>query len=91
MEDRKVYCISYDLCTPNRNYNDLYDAIKSFGSWWHQTESVWFIISSKSAVEIRDYLLCTIDNNDKLFVIEVCKHWAGKGFLQEEYDWLNDN
>lgn len=59
MEERKTYCISYDLCTPNRNYNDLYGAIKSFGSWWHQTESVWFIISSKSAVEIRNYLLCT--------------------------------
>ena len=28
---------------------------------------------------------------DKLFVIEVIKHWAGIGFAKNEYDWLKEN
>lgn len=30
-----VYCISYDLLNPVRNYDELYNAIKSLGIWWH--------------------------------------------------------
>lgn len=67
--EENIYCISYDLIAPNRNYNDLYSAIKSLGVWWHQTETVWFVKSAKSAVNIRDYLIQFIDNNDKMFVI----------------------
>lgn len=83
-----VYCVSYDLRKPGRNYNELYDAIKSFGSWWHQTESVWFIVSDKEAGDIRDFLMQFIDSDDKLFVIEVKKNWGGKGFSKNEYNWL---
>lgn len=89
--EENIYCISYDLIAPNRNYNDLYSAIKSFGVWWHQTESVWFVKSTKAAVDIRDYLMQFIDNNDKIFVIQVIKNWGGRGFSKQEYDWLHDN
>ena len=54
--ENTIYCISYDLQTPGRDYIDLINAIKSFGTWWHQTESVWLIASSKRPVEIREYL-----------------------------------
>lgn len=89
--DNKVFCISYDLSSPNRNYDGLINAIKSFGDWWHQTESVWFIASNNSAGEIRDFLMKFIDRDDKLFVIEVKKHWGGKGFSHNEYSWLRNN
>ncbi|MBQ6649302.1 MAG: hypothetical protein IJM66_10720 [Muribaculaceae bacterium] len=83
-----VYCLSYDLRMPNRNYSELYEAIKSFQAWWHQTESVWFIVTNKDAGDVRDFLIQFVDNNDKLFVIQVIKNWGGKGFSKEEYDWL---
>lgn len=86
-----VFCVSYDLISQGRNYEDLINAIKSYGIWWHQTESVWFIACDRNAVEIRDFLIPHIDNNDKLFVIEVKKNWGGKGFANNEYDWLHDN
>lgn len=85
-----VYCISYDLITPGKNYDALYEAIKSFGRWWHQTGSVWFIASDKSPSQIRDFLRTNIDENDKLFVVRVYESWAGTGFSQEEYNWLKN-
>lgn len=86
-----IYCISYDLRQPGRNYDELISAIKGFGTWWHQTESVWFIKSEKYSSDIRDYLKQYIDNNDKIFVIKVDNNWAGVGFSKEEYDWLRKN
>jgi len=85
-----VFCISYDLVKPGSEYESLYNAIKSFGRWWHQSGSVWFIVSDKSSSQIRDFLQPNIDNNDKLFVIEVKRNWAGIGFSQEEYNWLKN-
>lgn len=83
-----VYCISYDLRKSGRNYESLYVAIKSYGTWWHQTGSVWFVVTSDTAANIRDRLNEQLDSNDKLFVIALQKRWAGVGFSQREYEWL---
>lgn len=83
-----VYCVSYDLRKPDRNYDDLLKELKSFGTWWHQTGSVWFIVTSKTTAEVRDYLMQFIDSNDKLFVIQLQKNWAAAGFSEQEYSWM---
>ena len=83
-----VYSISYDLRTPGRDYSSLVEAIKSYGTWWHQTQSVWLIVTNQSTTSIRDNLMKYIDNNDLLFVISLKKEWAAVGFKQEEYNWL---
>ena len=83
-----VYSISYDLRKSGRDYASLYDAIKTYGMWWHQTGYVWFIVTRDSAVSIRDNLLRHIDKNDKLFIVALRKNWAGAGFTPKEYDWL---
>ena len=83
-----VYCISYDLKTPGRDYNTLTQTIKTYGAWWHQTGSVWLIVSSKTAASIRDELMRHIDRNDKLFVSALKKEWAGVGFNSDEYNWM---
>lgn len=83
-----VYFVTYDLRAPERNYEDLIRGLESFGKWWHQTGSCWLIVTSKSTVEVRDYLMQFIDSNDKLFVIQVIRNWAGIGFTENEYMWL---
>lgn len=87
--EKRAYCISYDLLTPGKDYEGLINAIKSFGVWWHQTGSVWLILSDNdSAQSIRDYLMNYLDENDKIFVIEVIENWGGRGFSKQEYDWM---
>lgn len=87
--DKKLYLISYDLRNPDRNYEELYSGIKSFGYWWHQSGSVWMLVSDKSSTDVRNYLSQYIDKNDKLFVAQIINNWAGIGFKKEEYDWLH--
>ena len=61
-----IYSISYDLQNATSEYQDLYDGIKGFGTWWHQTESVWMIKTEKSAKEVRDYLMKFLDVPGKI-------------------------
>lgn len=63
------YIISYDLCQPGRDYDTLYQALRSFPYWGKITESTWAVVTSKTAVEIRDFLSNYIDSNDRLIVI----------------------
>lgn len=63
--------IEYDLCSPGRNYDGLYKAIKAYGVWAHITESTWFIKTNESCVQVRDKLLAHMDRNDRIFVAEL--------------------
>ena len=83
-----VYFITYNLKKPSRFYNDFITSLKSFGTWWHQTDSTWLIVTSKSTSEVRDYLKQFIDSNDQLFVSQLQRNWAATGFTKEEYNWL---
>ena len=60
--------ISYDLCAPGRNYDELYKAIKSYGTWAHITESTWFIKTDETCVQVRNKLMTHMDKNDRIFV-----------------------
>ena len=83
-----VYSISYDLKSPGRDYDSLINAIKAYGTWWHQTESVWLVVTNQSAATIRDTLMRHIDRNDLLFVVALRREWAAVGFKENEYSWL---
>lgn len=63
--------IEYDLRQPGRDYDALYNAIKSYSAWAHVTESTWFIKTNETCVQVRDKLLALMDDNDRLFVGEL--------------------
>lgn len=87
---KKLYCITYDLIK-DKDYTPLIEEIKKHSAWWHQTGSVWYVVSSLNSVQLRDSLKCYIDNDDKLFVVHInSQDWAGTGFSQDEYTWLKN-
>lgn len=81
-----VYSISYDL--KSNNYDSLIEAIKSYGVWWHQSESTWFIESNQTTKQILDYLRNYLGHNDKLIIIQVKKNWWALGHTEDEYNWM---
>ncbi|WP_405226577.1 hypothetical protein [Dokdonia sp. Asnod1-B02] len=83
-----VYCISYDL--KSKNYNSIIEAIKSYGLWWHQSESTWFIQTTQTSREIIDNIRNFTSGNDKLIVIRVQNDWWASGHTEEEYKWMRE-
>jgi len=83
-----VYCISYDL--KSDNYENLIEAIKAYGLWWHQSGSTWFIEATQSSKQILNNLNNHLYEGDKLIVIQVQKHWWATGHTEEEYQWMKN-
>ena len=83
------YIISYDL-RRNRDYESLYEAIKTYSKWARVTESTWAVVTTKSAVEIRDHLSSVMDGDDRLFVIKSGTEAAWRNSICRN-EWLKEN
>ena len=85
----KCYLISYDLIN-RRDYNVLYDAIRSYGTWAKINESLWAIVTTQSALQIYENLIKFVDNDDRLFVIKSGGEAAWINAISSD-DWLKSN
>jgi len=83
------YVISYDLRN-DRDYDNLYIALKAYPDWGHVLESVWVIKSDDSATLIRDHLKSKMDNDDGLLVVKSTNVAAWSNVVCEN-DWLKEN
>lgn len=84
------YIIIYDLRAPGRNYENLYKAIRDYGTWGKISESAWAIVSLQNSVAIRDNLMKFIDSNDRLMVIKSGQDAAWVNAMASK-DWLQEN
>jgi len=84
-----THLISYDLQKPGKDYSKLWDHLKSYGNWAKPLESVWLVRTSHSADKVRDLALNYVDQNDKLFVVDVTsKSSAWKNLTNEVVKWI---
>lgn len=84
------YIISYDLLVPGRSYEPLYGAIKGYKKWAKINESVWAVVTDKTAVQIRDHLTSFLDGNDRLFVVKSGTEAAWLNSICKN-EWLKEN
>ena len=85
----KVYQISYDL-RKQRDYESLYERIKSYGKWCHPLESTWVIATAQTASNIRDYLASVMDNDDGLLVTRLQGEAAWRNLGDKVSRWLQN-
>lgn len=86
--------ISYDLWWPENSsdYKKVKDYIEDFSKWAKPLESFYFIVSWKTAGEIRDELKNITDNNDKIVVVNVSwDYWATSYISEEVTEWMKEN
>jgi hypothetical protein len=84
--------ISYDLQRPGKNYPELWNHLKSYGTWAKPVESVWLLKTSLSAAEVRDAAKLHVDANDKLIVIDITdRNWALKNIDTDVATWIKNN
>jgi hypothetical protein len=85
-----VLLISYDLKSPSADYKPLYEAIKSYGYWWHHLESTWIIDTPQTPEQVFNHLRPHIKSNDKLFIMRIQGNGWASGIAQSGFDWLKD-
>jgi len=68
---KKTFIISYDLADGSSlDYQELFDAIKSYGTWAKITKSTWAIVTEAKATEVRDHIISYLPPDSRLFVIK---------------------
>ena len=87
------YIIGYDL-RGERDYDNLYKAIMSYGIHAPILQSQWAIVTRQSAKEVGNYLRNYIDSNDSLFVAKITREttvWHNLLSKEEGDKWLCDH
>ena len=85
------YLIAYDIREPSTSevYDRLHEAIKSYGTWAHITESCWCIISEKKATEVRDHLNGFLRPQDRIMVLQSANVAAWRNLICRD-EWLKE-
>jgi hypothetical protein len=83
--------INYDLKRPGRDYQPVYDYIKSHGTWCHLLESMWLIRTTKSATQVRDELNRLVDANDMIATFDVSGDEWATSFSNSQTNWMHNN
>lgn len=85
--------INYDLRSPEKNYQALWDHLQTYSGFVKPLESLWLIKTGKSAKEVRDTITNSyIDSNDRLLVINITSDAAAWGGLTDKHSmWIKDN
>ncbi len=84
------YLVSYDLRKPERDYNSLYDAIRAYGTWAHVNESLWAVVTTQTAVQVRDNLAQHMDADDRLMVVRSAAEAAWRNSICKN-EWLKEH
>ncbi|EQA6234147.1 hypothetical protein ACX5DZ_000817 [Enterobacter hormaechei] len=82
-----IYCVTYDLKAPGRNYDDVFTYLEQF-DYCKGLESFWLIDTTLSAAQLRDGLKARTDNNDVVFVARMKRSWASLNYPCAA--WLKD-
>ncbi|WP_426041488.1 hypothetical protein [Brevundimonas sp. TWP2-3-4b1] len=72
-----LFLITYDLCQPGRNYDNLYALLRDSWKASKIAESVWLAELKGPAPNVRDFIVRSVDTNDRVAVIE----------LRQPFDW----
>lgn len=76
---QKLYSVSYDLLSPGKDYQKLYDRLSALGGR-RVLYSQWMTKGAFTAEQLRDDLRRYVDANDRLLVICVTDGsmaWSG--------------
>lgn len=84
-----VYCVTYDLRKPDKDYASLLAAIRKY-THCHALKSAFFIDTPEDRKVVRDKLKKLVDANDQLYVLRLNGEWAATR-AEPCCDWLNDS
>lgn len=85
-----ILLVTYDLKVPGRDYSKLYEILKSATYWWHYLESTWILSTSESVTTWREKIKTALDDNDRLFIVDITNQSRDGWLDKKAWDWLSE-
>lgn len=85
-----VYVVTYDLNKNGQKYEELYALLKTYDYIRDSgLDSVWFISTAKSAIQLSDHIRMVMDDNDRLIVTKM-NRFEYNGWMDEDiWKWID--
>lgn len=83
-----IILVTYDLKAPGRDYQKVYDLLKSSTAWWHYLESTWILSTSEDVSTWAQKLREVIDTNDSLFVVDITGMTRDGWLHKDAWEWI---
>lgn len=89
----RTLLVSYDLVSPVKNYQPLWDFLQSFNRWAKPVASLYLLKTDFTAEELRNNLRDNyLDIDDKVIVIDVTGRTAAWLHLADKVStWIKSN
>lgn len=84
------YAVSYDL-HQYRDYSRIHKGITELtANWCKPLASFYILESDKTNLQVRDFLVSYLDNDDSILVVEVKLpiKWAARNLSSDVVKWL---
>jgi hypothetical protein len=88
---KRVLIISYDLVSPEKNYEKLLKLIKAYPSWAKLGGSSYLIYTASTPVQVRDRLKRVLNRSDKLYVGVAPAPSAWMGMPEGVSKWIREH
>lgn len=85
----RCLAINYDLRKQGKNYDLLYEKIKSLGSWCHCLDSMWLVATQADVHSACNTIKPALDGDDFLLILDVTGD-SQQGWLPKTmWNWIN--
>ena len=85
----KLLIIALDFNANAINNDDVYEAIKAQGVWWHYMKSTWLVHTSKSVQQVADGISPAMKSKGRMLIAEL--HRPYQGLLNEDaWKWIRE-
>lgn len=86
-----IVLVSYDLNKPGKDYEALYDTLRTADSWWHFLDSTWILSTSLSVESWGEKIRRVIDENDSVLVVDISKKKRDGWLSTDAWKWLRQH
>jgi len=84
------YIVAFEVANTTNKAN-LKERLKQYGSYCPINDNCWAIVTNQTAVQVRDTLTASIQNDDKMFVIKSGVEAAWRNaYGPENTNWLKE-
>ena len=85
-----VYLITYDLNKIGKDYNSLYTALRQYDYIRDKgLDSVWFVSTTWTAVQIYEHLRSHFDINDRIIITQMTLGTHQGWIHKDVWTWIN--
>lgn len=83
-----ILLVTYDLKSDRKDYQALYEKLKSASNWWHYLGSTWLLYTTEDVGTWVDRIREVVKEGDHFIVIDITKQKRNGWLPKKAWEWI---